>query len=115
MASPPSIDLDAARRIARELAKSVPAKGSNSILRKESLDGELARRLQPDGPMPGPTVSRSPTIEERLARSMRRGAMFEVRMVLADGTVLMKLPGGMCVAIPPNPDLPATVGVCMEF
>lgn len=113
IAPPPSIDLDQARRIARDVAGSLQAKRSDSILQKESSSAELARRLQPDDQSSGQTLSQNQSPEAKLARRLQRAPTGET-LTMPDGTVVMRFPGGVCVTIPPPPRS-ATVGLCIDF
>lgn len=98
-----AIDLDQARRMARDAAASMQAKSSGSFLRKESADAELTRRLQPNADSNGGTASHNQSPEARLARSLQHAPAAEIRV--ADGTVVMRFVGGGCVIVPP--DLPS--------
>ncbi|MBI1907263.1 MAG: hypothetical protein HYS20_13680 [Rhodocyclales bacterium] len=100
IAAPPSIDLDQARRIVRDMGD----KHAGSPWQRESPDAELARRLQADRPPPGETASRvnprNPSPEAIFARGLQRAPTGETRM--SDGTVVIRFSAGVCVVVPPH-------------
>ncbi len=96
IAPAPSIDLEQARRTARDVARNRP----DSILQREPPDAELARRLQPDRLSSEEVAAQSRSLAARFARRLQRTPTGETRMT--DGTVVMRFSGGVCVVVPPR-------------